>query len=88
MQYVFYTLSREKQWKFDIVKIPFVPICGCDNNRRIWRHHASTSHSYYVTDQLWWRRNAKSEKTVRGDNGEKSDRWDFLAAELFVEDIK
>ena len=27
-----------------------------------------------VTDQLWWRHNAKSEKTVLSDNGEIGNR--------------
>ena len=78
-----YTLSREyRVMKIDIhgcyspVKIAFAPICACMNNRRIWRHHAITSRLLDVTDQLWWRHNAKSEKTVLG---EMSDRWLFLA---------
>ena len=72
-------------WEIDIhgcyslVKIAFVPICACKNNRRIWRHNASISRSCDVTDQLWWRHNAKSEKAVHGDSCEMSDRWWFLA---------
>ena len=41
------------------VKIAFAPSCACKSNRRIWRHSASTSRSPDVTDQLWWRHNAK-----------------------------
>ena len=52
----------------------FAPICTCKNNRRIWRHNASVLHSRDVTDQLWWRHNTKSEKTVLSDDGEISDR--------------
>ena len=72
-------------WEIDIhgcyslVKIAFAPICTCKNNRQIWRHNASISRSRDVTDQLWWRHNAKSEKAVLGDSCEKSDRWWFLA---------
>ena len=66
-------------WDIDIhgcylVKIAFAPICACKNNRRIWRHNVSVLHSRDVTDQLWWRHNTKSEKTVLSDNGEISDR--------------
>ena len=43
------------------MKIAFAPICTCNNNRRIWRHNASTYHSRDVTDELWWRHNANSE---------------------------
>ena len=46
---------------YSLVKIAFVPICACKNNRRMSRHNASTSRSRDVTDQLWWRHNAKSE---------------------------
>ena len=59
---------------YSLVKIAFAPICACKNNRRIWRHNASVLHSLDVTDQLWWRHNTKSEKTVLSDNGEISDR--------------
>ena len=55
------------------MKIAFAPICTRNNNRRIWRHNASASRSRDVTDQLWLRHNAKSEKTVLGDNGEIND---------------
>ena len=54
------------------------------NNQRIWRHCVS---SCDVTDQLWWRHNAKTENTVLGDDGKMSDRW-FFIAELFVQNIK
>ena len=59
------------------------PICREDrfcanlqkkNNRQIWRHNASTPCSSDITDQLWWRHNTKSEKTVLSDNGEISYR--------------
>ena len=49
---------------YSLVKIAFVPIYPCKNNRRIWRHNACTRRSRDVIDQLWWRHNAKSEKTV------------------------
>ena len=44
-------------------------------------------HSCDVTDQLWWRHNVKSEKTVPSDNGEMKYRWLFVA-EGCVQDIK
>ena len=69
------------------MKIAFAPICACKNNRRIWRHNASISRSRDVTDQLWWRHNAKSEKTVPDDNCDMSDRWLFLE-KMCVKDIK
>ena len=50
------------------------PICACKNNRRIWNHSASALRSRDVSDQLWWRHNAKSENTVHSDNSESSDR--------------
>ena len=80
------------RWEIDIhgcyslVKIVFAPICACKNNRWIWRHNVSASCSRDVTDQLWWRHNVKSEKTVPSDNGEMSDRWLFVA-ERYVQDI-
>ena len=61
---------------YSLVKIDFGPICK--NNRRIWRHNASTSRSRDVTDQLWWCHNAESEKTGLGDNGEMSEQWLIL----------
>ena len=77
----FYTLRREcRWWEIDIhgcyslVKIAFVLICAYKNDRRIWRHIASTHLSRDVTDQLWWRHNTKWEKTVLSDNGEIGDR--------------
>ena len=46
-------------WEIDIrccysrVKIAFAPICTCKNDRRIWCHNTSASHSHDdVTDQL------------------------------------
>ena len=72
---------------YSLVKIAFAPICACKNNRRIWRHNASASHSGDVTDQLWWRHNVKSEKTVPSDNCEISEQWLFVA-ERCVRDIK
>ena len=44
------------------MKTAFAPICAHKNNRRIWRRNASTSLLRDVTDQLWWRHNAKWEK--------------------------
>ena len=47
-------------WEIDIhgcyslLKTAFAPIYDCKNNRRIWRHNASTSHARDVTNQLWW----------------------------------
>ena len=52
-----------------LVKIAFALICPCNNDRRIWRHSASTLGSSDITDQLWWRHNTESEKTVLNDNG-------------------
>ena len=69
------------------MKIAFAPICACNDNRRIWRHNTSISCSRDVTDQLWWRHNAKSEKIVLDNNGEMSARWYFLS-DLCVHDIK
>ena len=46
----------------------------CKNNRRIWRHRAITSRSRDGIEQLWWRHNAMSEKTVHSNNGEIIDR--------------
>ena len=80
-------------WEIDIhgcyslVKIAFAPICACKNNRRKWRHNDSLSRSRDVADQLWWRHNAKSEKTVLDDNCDMGDRWLFLE-KLCVKDIK
>ena len=60
------------------MKSTFAPICA-------WR--ARTIDEYdvtkSVTDQLWWRHDAKSEKTVLSDSGEMSDRW-LVLAELCV----
>ena len=75
-----YTLSHEYLWwEIDIlgcyspVKIAFAPICACKNNRRIWRHNASTPCSHDVIGQLWWR-HKYPEKIVLSDNGEIGDR--------------
>ena len=43
-------------------------------NGRIWRHNASVLHSRDVIEQLWWRHNTNSQKTVLSDNNEISDR--------------
>ena len=81
-------------WEIDIhgcyslVKIAFAPICACKNNRRIWRHNAGISRSRNVTDQLWCRHNAKSEKTVPDDNCDMSNPWLFLEKMCVTEDIK
>ena len=53
---------------YSLVKITFASIRSCKNNRRIWRYNASTPCSRDVTDQLWRRHNAMSEKTVLNDN--------------------
>ena len=80
-------------WEIDIqgcyslVKIAFAPIYAWKNNRRIWRHNNSISRSRDVTDQLWWRHNAKSEKTVLDDKCNMSDRLLFLE-KMCVKDIK
>ena len=77
-------------WEIDIhgcyslVKISFAPIGKCNNNQRIWHQNVS---SRDVTNQLWWRHNAKSEKNALADNGKMSERWLFLA-ELCVQNIK
>ena len=79
-------------WEIDIhgcyslVTVAFAPIGACKNNRRIWRHNASTSCSRDVTDHLWWRHHAKSEAIFLGDNGEMNDWW-FLA-EFCVQNIQ
>ena len=78
--YYFLKAINPGWWEIDIhgcywlVRIAFVPICACKNNREIWCHNASTPRSRDVKDQLWWRHNAKSEKTVLGENSEISDR--------------
>ena len=64
---------------YSLVKIAFAPIWACENNRPIRRHNTSTLCSCDVTDQLLWRHNAKSEKTLFGENGEMMVRWFFLA---------
>ena len=64
---------------YSLVKITIAPIAACKNARRIWRHNAISSRSRNVTNQLWWRHNAKSEKTVFSDIGKMSDWWLFLA---------
>ena len=80
-------------WEIDIhscyslVKIVFAPICACKNNQQIWCHNVITSRSHDITDQLWWRHNAKSEKSFLGNNGEIKDRWLFFA-ELGVQNIR
>ena len=57
-----------------IFTVVMFAICACGNNRWIWCHNVSTPRSRAVTDQLWWRHIAKSEKTVLSNNGEISDR--------------
>ena len=79
-------------WEIDIhgyslVKIAFGPICARKNNRRIWRHNASTPRSRNITDQLRWRHDAKSVKTALSDNGELGDRK-LLLAEFCIRDIR
>ena len=80
-------------WEIDIhgcyslVKIAFAPISACKNNCQIWHHNGSISRLRDVTDQLWWHHNAKSEKTILGDNCEMSDWWLFLG-KMCGKDIK
>ena len=80
-------------WKIDIhgcyslVIINFAPICVCNNNRRMWRNNAHYRAFRYVINQQWWSHNAKSKRTVHGDNAEMSDRWLFLV-DLCVGDIQ
>ena len=69
-------------WEIDIhgcyslVKIAFAPFGTCKNNRRIWHHNASTPRSRDVTDQLWWRHNAKSERpSLRQLRNERPMIW-------------
>ena len=89
-----YTLSRE-YWVVSnqYSRLLFTSedcLCTCKNNRWIWHHNASISRSWDVTDQLWWRHNAKAEKTFPGhvgDNGKLNDQRSILA-ELCVQDIK
>ena len=71
-----------------LVKINFPPICTCTKNRRILRHNTSISGVRDVIGQLWWRWNAKSEKTVLGDNGELSERWLLSVGVCVVQGIK
>ena len=71
---VSYTLSREyRVARSRYSRLLFTSedrLCACKNNRRIWRHNAGNPRSRDVTDQLLWRHNTKSEKTVLSDNGE------------------
>ena len=85
-----YTLSRE----YRVVRYRYSRLLFTSEDRLCanlahnkWRHNASASRSRDVTDQLWWRHNVKSEKTVASDNGEMSDRWLFVA-ERCVQDIQ
>ena len=82
-------------WEIDIhgyyslVKIAFAPICACKNKWRILCHNASISCLRDVTDQLWWRHNAKSEKTVFDDNCDMSDGWLIVFRKIVcIKDIK
>ena len=72
--YIFYSPSREYWLARNRFSRLFAPIGACKINGRIWRHNASTSLLSDVTDQLWWRHNAKSERTFLSDNGGISDR--------------
>ena len=70
-----YTLSREyRVVRKRYSRLLFMNDLHVQNNRRIWRHNASTPRSRDVTDHLWWCHNAKLEKTVPSDNGEINDR--------------
>ena len=62
---------------YSLVKVAFVEICAWKNSRRKRRHNIRSSRMRDATDQLWWRRNVKWEKTALGDSGEMSDRWLF-----------
>ena len=68
---------------YSLVKIAFVPICMCKNNRWIWRHNANNSRLRDVTNQMWWCHNAKSEKIFLGDNSKMKDRWFSLTNHVF-----
>ena len=93
--YFSYTLICEYRvwWKIDIhayysrVKVSFVPICECKKTRWKRCHNASTPRLRDVTDLLWWRDNAKSEKTVPSDNGEIRRAMTVLA-ELCIQEHK
>ena len=70
-----YTLSREyRVVRKRYSRLLFMNDLHVQNNRRIWRHNASTPRSRDVTDHLWWCHNAKLEKTVPSDNGEINNR--------------
>ena len=82
MTIISYTLNREYRVVRNRIHGCY-SLVKCKNTGRIKRNNVS---SRDVTDQLWWRQNAKSEKTVLGDNAHVSDRWLFLA-ELCVQKI-
>ena len=73
------------------MKIGFAPlnlyVQEQSTNMTSQTHNATISRLTDVTDQLWWRHNAKSENTFLGDKGEMNDRWLFIA-ELCVQDMK
>ena len=69
---------------YSLVKIAFAPTCACNDNRQIWRHNTSISRSHDVTDQLWWRHNARSEKAALGNNGEMSARRSMIVLSGFA----
>ena len=58
--------------QFDMLKYTYIG--GLLNNCN-FLHNTSISRSHDVTDQLWWRHNARSEKAALGNNGEMSARW-------------
>ena len=70
------------------MKIAFASIYACKNIQRIWRNNASTSRSRDVTDQMWWRHNAKTEKIFLGDKDEMNDRGLFFGGVVCSEHIK
>ena len=55
-----------------LVNINFAPICVSDDDRH---HNTNASRSHDITDQQWWRHNAKSEKTVLSNNGKMICQW-------------
>ena len=70
--------EKSISWFYSLVKMAFAPICSCKNNKGILHHNVITSHSHDVTDQLWWRHDAKSEKTVlvqQWGNGTHENHW-------------
>ena len=85
--YFTYTLRHNTGWReidirgcYSLMKAKFPPICACTNNRPIWHHNISILRSRDVISPLWWRHNAKSEKTLPGDNDHINGPWLFSIA--------